>query len=167
MQIPRNELIRWLMRTFQFDSGEYREMLRIRLEDLANRNIADDALEMYLKSGGWNPEIAEVYRAFMDYLNNTKEEETMGDDMISKAKAKQALRQMLRELGDSCGYKFDDTADLSEVRNQFSLYLRSLAATASLEPTHDNVGVDSDEVALALTYLKQAETTLAAALSAR
>ena len=175
MQIPKNELTRWLLRTFSSESGEYREMLQQRIEDLINREIDDESLEMYLKSGGWNPDIALVYREFKTYMAQQKQEKekTMADEMISKAQAKQALRQMLRELAQASGYDFDDTEELSAIRTNFATYLRSLKAAVDLDLsgledaalTQD--GIDMQEAARALEYLKEAEKTLTDAMSRR
>lgn len=173
MQIPRTELIKWLARTFQFESGEHREMLRMRIEDLAHRGIDDDSLEMYLKSAGFNPEIASVYREFKTHVaqqqQSQKEKDVMSEEMISKTQAKQALRQMLRELAQAAGYDFKDTDDLATVRTNFVTYLRALQATADLDlsGTDQTDTVEAQSAALALSYLKEAEKVLNDALTAR
>lgn len=172
MQIPKTELTRWLLRTFSSESGEYREMLQQRIEDLINRNIEDNALEMYLKAGGWNPDIALVYREFKSYINNQQEktkEDNMAEDMITKTQAKQALRQMLRELAQAAGYDFDDTEELSVIRTNLATYLRALRTTADLDISDLSQGetIDAQSAALALSYLKEAEKTLNDALAAR
>lgn len=170
MQIPKNELTKWLLRTFQFESGEYREMLRARIEDLANRDIEDSMMEVYLRTSGWNPEIANVYREFKKYLaQQEKQEENMSEEMISKAQAKQALRQMLRELAAAAGYEFNEQEELAAARTNFVTYLRALRATADLDITGLESGdtIEAGAAALALSYLKEAEKTLNDALTAR
>ena len=170
MQIPKNELTKWLLTTFQNESGEYREMLRSRIEDLAARGIEDSMMEIYLKTAGWNPEIAVVYREFKSHLAQQKTQEAiMSDEMISKTQAKQALRQMLRELAAAAGYEFDDSDELSTIRTNFSTYLRAMRSTADLDLSGIGGGdtIDAESAALALSYLKEAEKTLNDALTAR
>lgn len=167
--LPKTELDRWLLQTFQFESGEYREMLRMRIEDLDRRTIEDSSIEAYLKSAGFNPEIANVYREFKKHLNNKQQEKNMSDEMISKAQAKQALRQLLRELAAAAGYEFNEQEELAAARTNFVTYLRALRATADLDITGLESGdtVEAGAAALALSYLKEAEKVLNDALTAR
>lgn len=173
LTLKTDELTTWLYRVFPHGSGDYLEMLRRRIEDLIHRNIEDSALEMYLKAGGWNPEIADVYREFKKYVvaseTKNKKEEEMAEEMITKTQAKQALKQMLRELAQASGYAFDEDAELSEVRTNFATYLRALqtAVELDLEGTEKTETIDAQSAAMALSYLKEAEKVLNDALVSR
>lgn len=99
-----------------------------RLVDLHKRGIAPEDAKMYLKSGGWDQSLAEVYKTFLN--EPTKEK---GNDMSDKQKAipvditQKLLAKLIMAHAEAAGFRAcNENESLDEYNKALVTYIKAM-----------------------------------------
>jgi hypothetical protein len=130
MNNPAKYIDTFIYKEVPNETPAYQAIIRERILDLCQRRIAADDASVYLKTGGWNPEIAKLYVDFIAFC----EEQDKPEPEVGKAaegltmtqnQVIMLLRALLTELAEAAGFrKPEEDEDTRDYRADFTEFLR-------------------------------------------
>ena len=128
MNNPAKYIDTFIYKEVPNETPAYQAIIRERILDLCQRHIAADDAAVYLKTGGWNPEIAKLYVDFISFCKEQDKPEVAKSSeglTMTQNQVVMLLRALLTELAEAAGFrKPEEGEDTRDYRADFTEFLR-------------------------------------------
>lgn len=153
-----NELYDFVLSRFADRNTEQREAIITRLKDLLNRQIKPEHATAYLRSAGWADFYADVYKEFLAYRQEHKEEQKQEKNMdtitFTEDQVQELMLTLLEEIAKSAGFREPRDGEVAKsYRKELTAHLESLGKKDPVRELDGGLGLGYSDTAVILRQL--------------